>query len=170
MKFNQNNFIKASLYLQSKTLKMAINRLFAFFLLVASCNLYFSQDVTIKDDKVFLDGKQILKAEKINVTQYSFFSMKDDEEVLMYKYMDNETPRYVSDDYFILNFLTEKTKVESTDLAKISNFMNSKKGMEKLVKWLLKERVINKDGELNSERVVVFKEKYDENITQRTLR
>ncbi|MCS4305196.1 MULTISPECIES: hypothetical protein [unclassified Chryseobacterium] len=149
---------------------MTINRLFAFFLLLMGCNLYFSQEVSIKDDKVLLDGKQILKAEKINITQYSFFSMKDDEEVLMYKYMDNETPKYVSDDYFILNFLTEKTKVESTDLAKIANFMNSKKGMEKLIKWLLKERVINQNGELNPDRVAVFKEKYDENITQRTLR
>lgn len=149
---------------------MTIHRLFTFFLLIASCNLYFSQDVTIKDDKVLLDGKQILKAEKINLTQYSFFSMKDDEEILMYKYMDNETPRYVNDDYFILNFLSEKTKVESTDLAKIANFMNSKKGMEKLIRWLLKERVINQNGELNPERVAVFKEKYDENITQRTVR
>lgn len=149
---------------------MTVQRLFAFFLLMISCNFYFSQDITIKDDKVLLDGKQILKAAKINLTQYSFFSMKDDEEVLMYKYMDNETPRYVSDDYFILNFLTEKTKVESTDLAKIANFMNSKKGMEKLVRWLLKERVINQEGVLNPDRVAIFKEKYDENITKRTLR
>lgn len=156
--------------MQSKTLKMAVNRFSTFFILMVSCNLYFSQDVTIKDDKVLLDGKQILKAEKINVTQYSFFSMKDDEEILMYRYMDNETPRYVTDDYFILNFLTEKTKVESTDLGKIANFMNSRKGMEKLVRWLLKERVINQDGELNPERVAVFKEKYNENITQRTVR
>ncbi|WP_278378249.1 hypothetical protein [Chryseobacterium arthrosphaerae] len=149
---------------------MKFNRLLALFLLMISCNLYFSQEVTIKDDKVLLNGKQILKAEKINAAQYSFFSMKDDEEVLLYRYMDNETPRYVSDDYFILNFLTEKTKVESTDMAKIANFMNSKKGMEKLVRWLLKERVISHDGELNSERVAVFKDKYHENITERTLR
>ncbi len=149
---------------------MAIHRLFVLLLLITCSNLYLSQEVTIKDDKVLLDGKQILKAEKINVTQYSFFSMKDDEEVLLYKYMDNETPRYVSDDYFILNFLTEKTKVESTDLGKIANFMNSKKGMEKLIRWLLKERVINQDGELNPDRIAVFKEKYDENITQRTFR
>jgi hypothetical protein len=48
--------------------------------------------------------------------------------------------------------------------------MNSKKGMEKLVRWLLKERVINHDGELNADRVAVFKDKYDENITERTVR
>ncbi|AZA82095.1 hypothetical protein C1637_10335 [Chryseobacterium lactis] len=149
---------------------MTIKRLLAFFILMISCNLYFSQNVTIKDDKVLLDGKQILKAEKINLAQYSFFSMKNDDEVLLYKYMDNETPSYVSDDYFILNFLTEKVKIESTDLGKVSNFMNSKKGMEKIIKWLLKERVLNQDGELNPDRLSVFKEKYDENITARTLR
>ncbi|MFZ4931283.1 hypothetical protein [Chryseobacterium sp. Mn2064] len=149
---------------------MTIKRLLAFFLVTISCNLYFSQDVTIKDTKVLLDGKQILKAEKITLAQYSFFSMKNDEEVLLYKYMDNETPSYVSDDYFILNFLTEKVKVESKDLGKVSNFMNSKKGMEKIIKWLLKERVLTHDGNLNLERLAIFKEKYDENITARTVR
>lgn len=135
-----------------------------------SCNLHFSQDVSIKDDKVMVDGKQILKAEKISLAQYSFFSMKDDQEILLYKYMDNETPSNVRDDFFILNFLTAKVKVESTDLGKVSNFMNSRKGMEKVVRWLLKERVINRDGELNPERIAIFKEKYNENITERTLR
>ncbi|WP_300686445.1 hypothetical protein [Chryseobacterium sp.] len=149
---------------------MTANRLLAFFILMISSNLYFSQEVVIKNDKVLLDGKQILKAEKISLAQYSFFSMKDDEEILLYKYMDNETPSYVSDDYFILNFLTEKIKIESTDLGKVANFMNSKKGMEKIIKWLLKERVLNQNGELNPDRVIVFKEKYDENITARTLR
>jgi hypothetical protein len=48
--------------------------------------------------------------------------------------------------------------------------MNSRKGMEKLIKWLLKERVINNDGELNSDRVQIFKDKYNENITERTFR
>ncbi|PJJ62516.1 hypothetical protein [Chryseobacterium geocarposphaerae] len=149
---------------------MTPKKLLAIFLLIVSCNFYFSQEVVIKDDKVLLDGKQILKAEKINVAQYSFFTMKNDDEILMYKYMDNETPMYQDDDYFILNFLSEKTKVESKDFTKIANFMNSRKGMEKLVKWLLKERVINTEGELNPDRVHVFKDKYDENITERTLR
>lgn len=149
---------------------MTLKKLLTVFLFMVSFNFYFSQEVVIKDDKVLLDGKQILKAEKINAAQYSFFTMKDDEEILMYKGMDNETPMYLDDDYYILNFLTEKTKVESKDFTKIANFMNSRKGMEKLIKWLLKERVINSEGELNSDRVQIFKEKYDENITERTLR
>lgn len=149
---------------------MTTKKLLAFFLFILSFNFYFSQEVVIKDDKVLLDGKQILKAEKINVFQYSFFTMKDDDEILMWKYMDNETPKYMEDDYFILKFLTEKVTVETTDISKIANFMNSRKGMEKLIKWLLKERVINNEGELNPERVAIFKEKYDENITERTFR
>ncbi|MCW3162690.1 hypothetical protein [Chryseobacterium oryctis] len=149
---------------------MTTKKLISLFLLITSFNFYFSQDVVIKDDKVLLDGKQILKAEKINSGQYSFYTMKDDEEILMYKFMDNETPRYMDDDFYILNFLTEKTKIESTDFSKIANIFNSKKGMEKLVKWLLKERVINNEGELNSDRVQIFKEKYDQNITERTFR
>jgi hypothetical protein len=149
---------------------MTTKKLLIAFLLLLSFNMYFSQEVVIKDDKVLLDGKQILKAEKINIAQYSFYTMKDDDEILMYRYMDNETPKYIEDDYFILNFLTEKVKVETTDISKIANFMNSRKGMEKLIKWLLKERVINSDGELNPERVQIFKEKYNENITERTFR
>ncbi|SDQ18816.1 hypothetical protein SAMN05421664_0947 [Chryseobacterium soldanellicola] len=149
---------------------MTTKKRLTLFLFMLSFNFYFSQEVVIKDEKVLLDGKQILKAEKINAFQYSFFTMKDDDEILMWKYMDNETPKYMEDDYFILNFLTEKIKVETTDISKIANFMNSRKGMEKLIKWLIKERVLNHDGELSSERVAIFKEKYDENITERTFR
>ncbi|KQT25706.1 hypothetical protein ASG22_03070 [Chryseobacterium sp. Leaf405] len=149
---------------------MTTKKTLSVFLLILSFNLYLSQEVVIKDDKVLLDGKQILKSEKINMAQYSFYTMKDDEEILMYRYMDNETPKYQDDDYYVLNFITEKIKIESTDFTKILNFMNSRKGMEKLIKWLLKERVITNEGELNPERVQIFKDKYDENITERTLR
>ena len=145
-------------------------KILTLFVLILGLHSYFSQDVVIKDDRVLLDGKQILKAEKINVTQYSFFSMADDEEILLYRYMDNETSKYFDDDYYVLNFLTEKIKIESSDFTKIFNIMNSRKGMEKLIKWLLKERVINQDGVLNPDRLAIFKEKYDENITERTLR
>ena len=153
-----------------KILRMITKKLLAFSLIISGLNLYFSQDVEIKDDKVLLDGKQILKVEKINVTQYSFYNLKDDEEILLYRSFDNETPTYVNDDYYSLNFLTEKVKVEINDFSRIASFMNSKKSMEKLVKWLLKEKVITTGGEVNPDRVTTFKEKYDQNITERTIR
>jgi hypothetical protein len=149
---------------------IVIKKLLTFSLLVLSFNFYFTQEVEIKDDKVLLDGKQILKAEKINMVEYSFYNLKSDDEILLYRQMDNETSRYQDDDYYVLNFLTEKVKVESNDFYKIASFMNSKKSMEKLIKWLLKERVLTNDGEINPDRLAIFKEKYDQNITERTIR
>ena len=149
---------------------MITKKLLTFSLLVLSFNFYLTQEVEIKDDKVLLDGKQILKAEKINMVEYSFYNLKSDDEILLYRQMDNETSRYQDDDYYVLNFLTEKVKVESNDFYKIASFMNSKKSMEKLIKWLLKEKVLTNDGELNPDRLAIFKEKYDQNITERTIR
>lgn len=149
---------------------MITKKLLTFSLLVLSFNFFFTQEVEIKDDKVLLDGKQILKAEKINMVEYSFYNLKSDDEILLYRQMDNETSRYQDDDYYVLNFLTEKVKVESNDFYKIASFMNSKKSMEKLIKWLLKEKVLTNDGELNPDRLAIFKEKYDQNITERTIR
>ncbi|OBW42041.1 hypothetical protein AB670_01559 [Chryseobacterium sp. MOF25P] len=149
---------------------MITKKILTFSLLILSFNFHFTQEVEIKDDKVLLDGKQILKAEKINMVEYSFYNLKSDDEILLYRQMDNETSRYQDDDYYVLNFLTEKVKVESNDFYKIASFMNSKKSMEKLIKWLLKEKVLTNDGELNPDRLAIFKEKYDQNITERTIR
>ncbi len=48
--------------------------------------------------------------------------------------------------------------------------MNSRKNMEKLIKWLLKEKVLDSNGNLNAEKLDVFFDKYDEKITERTVR
>jgi hypothetical protein len=130
-----------------------------------------AQKIEIKGNDVLLDGNTILKSEKINAGQYSFYSL-DDNEILMYKWFDNETPKYQDDDYYILNFLEQKVKVQSTDFTKVVSGigMNSKKNMEKMLTWLLKEKVLLTDGKLNPDRVNVLFEKYDENITQRTFR
>ncbi|HLO73067.1 MAG TPA: hypothetical protein VK164_03950 [Flavobacterium sp.] len=131
-----------------------------------------AQEVEIKDDQVLLDGVAILKYEKINVSQHSFYSLDTDEEILLFKWHDNETNQYTQDDYIILNFLTLKTKVETTNVELIISGlgMNSKKNMQKLVKWLLKEKVIDNKGTLNSAKVEIFYEKYNEDITERTSR
>ena len=48
--------------------------------------------------------------------------------------------------------------------------MNSKKNMQKLVKWLIKEKVLDSKGNLNTEKLQTFYDKYNEDITQRTSR
>lgn len=128
-------------------------------------------EVDIKDDKVLLEGTAILKYEKINVSEHSFFTLGDDE-IISYQYKDNETPKYGDDDYFIINFLAEKVKVESTSLRHVvaGLGMNSRKNMIKMITWLLKEKVLNADGTINSAKLESFSQKYNEDVTQRTVR
>lgn len=155
-------------------MKNKVFLLFAFFL--CATNIMVAQKVEIKveikDNKVLVDGKEILKYEKINAFQHSFYSLTDDEELLMYKYSDNETQSYHQDDFIILNFLTAKKKIETTDVMKaVSGLgMNSKKNMEKLIAWLLKEKVFDANGVFNTAKLDTFYEKYNENITERTIR
>lgn len=135
-------------------------------------NLAISQEVEIKSNKVLLDNKEILKYEKSDLYNHSFYSLNNDDEILYFKFDNNETPTYMEDDFFILNFLTEKKKIESKNTSKIISGLgiNSKKNMEKLIGWLLKEKVLNNDGTINSERLETFYEKYNENIINRTIR
>ena len=130
------------------------------------------KEVEIKDDKVLLDGTPILKYEKINILQHSFYSIESDDEILLFKWHDNETSQYNEDDYIILNFLTAKVKVETTSVEHVISGlgMNSKKNMQKLVKWLIKEKVLDSKGNLNPEKLQTFYDKYNEDITQRTSR
>jgi hypothetical protein len=149
-----------------------MNKLFlsiAFILIGSFIN---AQEVEIKDDKVLLDGTPILKYEKINILQHSFYSIESDDEILLFKWHDNETSQYNEDDYIILNFLTAKVKVETTSVEHVISGlgMNSKKNMQKLVKWLIKEKVLDSKGNLNPEKLQTFYDKYNEDITQRTSR
>ena len=130
-----------------------------------------AQEVTIKDDQVLLNGNLILKYEKISGGQYSLYSLNG-EEILMYRFNNNETSEYQDDDYFILNFLTAKMKIESKNFSQVvaGLGMNFKKNIRKLVSWLIKEKVINDKGDINLEKLEVFYDKYHDNLTERTVR
>lgn len=140
-------------------------------LLVLGAAFLNAQKIEIKDDNVLLDGKAILKSEKINVFQYSFYTL-DDNEILMFRMFDNETPRYQADDYYVINFIDQRVKVQCTDFTRVVSGlgMNSKKNMEKMMTWLLKEKVITPEGKVNADKVSVFYDKYDEKILERTIR
>lgn len=137
--------------------------------LFLNLNLVKAQEVEIKKDKILLEGDIFLKYEKININTHSVLDLNENE-ILFVQFKDNETPDYSDDDFYILNFTTQNIKVESTDFSRILSFMNSRKTMEKLIKWLVKDKVINKDGSINSEKLDIFFSKYDEKITDRTVR
>ncbi len=139
-----------------------------FFITITTSN---AQDAEIKDNKVLLNGKAILKYEKVNLTECSIYSLNDDE-IILYRWNDNETPRYQDDDYFIINFLTAKKKVESKSTRHViaGIGLSARKNMQKMINWLLKEKVLDSEGNINLEKLDIFFEKYNENITERTIR
>lgn len=146
--------------------------LLTFSLILSNIFLLHAQEVEIKNDKVLLDGNPILKYEKINILQHSFYSLESDDEILLFKWHDNETSEYSDDDYIILNFLVNKIKVETTSVEHViaGIGMNSKKNMQKLIKWLIKEKVIDTKGNVNPDKLQTFYDKYNEDITNRTSR
>lgn len=74
------------------SINMKKNIILLFITLIAT-NYAFSQEVIIKDQIVTFNQKEILKAEKINSTQYSFYSIHTNDEILHFKAFDNETPK-----------------------------------------------------------------------------
>jgi len=74
--------------------------------------------------------------------------------------MDNETISYIGDDFIKIHF------IELDLLCEIS----SGYGRKAIINKLLKEKVLGLDGKFNEEKAKRFVKKYDENITNRTVR
>ncbi len=130
-----------------------------------------AQTVTLdkKKNTIAIDDEVALKYIKNNKLSWSFYDMNDNE-IVFFKVVDNGTPGYIDDDYMIINFLNENTKVETNDFSQIQALFNINKTMEKSVVWLLKEKVLDYKGNINPQKVAVFHSKYDQDITNRTMR
>lgn len=141
-------------------------------ILLSSIQFSVAQDIELKKGKVKLDGKVILTYEKIDALQYSFYSLEDENEIIFYQYKNNNTPEYGEDDHFVINFLENGLKVESTNFRRVIKGlgMNSRKNMQKLIEWLIKEKVLSINGVVNEEKLARFMEKYNEDIQNRTIR
>jgi len=146
------------------------NWLFTAALLMAAWSAD-AQTVTLdkKKNTIAIDGEAALKYIKNNRLSWSFYD-RNDNEIIFFKVVDNGTPGYIDDDYMIINFLNENTKIETNDFSQIQALFNINKTMEKSVVWLLKEKVLDYEGNINPEKVAVFHSKYDQDITNRTRR
>lgn len=148
-----------------------MKKLYSLLVFVFACVILQAQTVEMGGDIIKIDGKEILKFQKNKYGSFSIFNQEGDE-LLMYVLHNNETPSYGQDDYYTLNFLTERKKVEAIPATQTTGMfgINAKKTAEKVLSWLLREKVLNSDGTINGERVDVFVQKYHENIQNRTIR
>ena len=137
--------------------------LFAAILFSLACTRASAQEVEAKSSRILLDGKEILRYDKINNSEISFYSLKDDEELVMFKFNNNGTVENMSDDFFTLNFLKERIKVRSKDISHISVGLSGvNKMIKKIAAWLLKEKVVTADGAIDKDHAEIFYDKYNE--------
>lgn len=147
------------------------NWLFTAALLMTAAWSADAQTVTLnkKKNTIAIDGVTALKYTKNHIISWSFYD-KEDNEIIFFKVENNGTPDYIDDDYMVINFLNENTKIETNDFSQVQAVFSINKTIEKSVVWLLKEKVLNPEGYINPEKVAVFHSKYDQNITNRTIR
>lgn len=140
-------------------------------IIMLSTLLGMGQKIEIFENKVFMDDKHILGYQFVSPVEASIYSL-DSVEILSLRFLDNGTANYTQDDYFMLSFFNQKQRVESTNLALVVQGVGiqMRKNMEKLLQNLVRYKVMLEDGSMDEDFLEKFVIKYDENITQRTIR
>ena len=122
-----------------------------------------AQQIKLKKGMVTIDGVERFQYKRSNGgVDLTLYDLNKTSEILFMTKNQNGTSGYLDDDYKQISFISQKIKVES---ATYSSYPN---------KWFLKklinENVLDLEGNINAEKLDVFIMKYDENITNRTIR
>lgn len=138
------------------------------FSLVFMCVAAAQNAITVKNNHVWLNGKNILQYKKVQANELSFYNLQN-EEVLVYFIKDKSTKIDPYNSYVIINFLQERIKItcDFSERLMTTFGLDSQKSAEKLLNWLYSEKVINPDGSINREKAEAFQWKYNDDIIMR---
>lgn len=121
------------------------------------CGLMASaQEIKIKKDQIFLDGNPFLKYEKINLAEHSFRTENGDE-VLYFQTKQDD----LGETYLVFNFVQMKRKVKSDSVGRVTA-LGVKNMIEKMLTWLVKDKVLNTDGTINADALDIFTDKFND--------
>ena len=128
--------------------------------ILATSSLY-AQKVKLKKDKILIDGTEVFSY-KLNQSKawLSIYELNTNNELIFIKEATNGTYNYRNDDYTIYKFLEQDIIVE------ISTYTFWKSH----IKFLLENKVFDVNGNLNITEIELLKTKFDENITERTIK
>ena len=123
----------------------------------------FAQKVQFKKSKVLIDKIETFDFNRSLLSNdFSLYKLNSKDEIIYISHFNNETPRYHDDDYKKIVFIKQNIIVESSRLRS--------KTLKQLIRLLLEEEILDKDGNINPEKLQSFVTKYNENITNRTMR
>ena len=131
-----------------------------FFFAFTSMN---AQKIKLKKGNVIIDGETYFKYEKrMMASEFSLYSLDGEDEILFILRNNNETIGYGDDDFNQITFIKDKKKLESATLRGYS--------FKWFVSTLIKNKVLDLEGNIDPDKLETFFAKYDENITERTVR
>ena len=138
-----------------------MKRTITFLILLLAITSMNAQKVKLKKGKISVDGVEVFNYELNRGDGWiSIYNMSDNEEVIFIRIADNGTNNYPQDDYTIYKFLKQDVVVEVSGYTLWKNH----------VKFLLKNNVFDTNGLLNDSKIDHLKSKFDENITEKTVR
>ncbi len=139
-----------------------LNFVFAFIALFAVESAT-AQQVKFKKGFVTVDGTTRFEYQKkAAAKQFSLYTIGKEKEIIFILRNDNETSGYSEDDFNQITFIESNKRVETASLKSYS--------FKYFVKLLLEEKVLDLEGNIDEAKLDVFITKYDENITNRTIR
>lgn len=104
-----------------------------------------------------MEKKEVLKL-RYSIGYFYVSDIDSGEEMMYFRINDNETPSYFDDDYVKVFFNDSEKEFESKSHQRI------------LMAQMINEGVFDSDWNLIEENVDKFIRKYDENISNRTVR
>ena len=139
---------------------MKLRNLFLLLMTIMCYNLMNAQKVKLKKEFVYIDDVKVFKYEK-NAGEgwLTIFDLDNDNEIIFIRENDNGTD-YRDDDYTQYKFLKEDIIIE------ISTYNYWKNH----VKFLYKNKCFDLDGKVDMNKVQNTFDKFDEKITDRTIK
>ena len=115
----------------------------------------------IKKDIVYFDEVAVLKSD-VRETMYSVYDLKGNEIIFIRPYVDTQISHFK---YTNIRFLNERVNIETTERSYIG--LGKKQSLINIIKWLIREKVLLKNGKINIEKLDVFQYKYHEDISNK---
>lgn len=138
-------------------------RIFLFLMIsfVLTFSVTYAQKVKLKKGEVLVDDAVFLHFKSRNHNLEAGFLKPDTgEEIVSVVWFDNQTPQYREDDWAKILFPQQDLFLETT-------LVGTKKYY---IKLLLEYEVLTMDGDIDPQNLNSFIQKFDEKITERTLR
>lgn len=119
-------------------------------------------DVDLKKDKILVNDKEVLAFDKKSMgTEFSIFSIEPKSEIIYCFRNYNGTMQYRDDDLLKISFLDLKITIENKSF--------SMRTWKNLVELMIESKLFDENYKLIEENVKKFEQKYNENITDRTV-